>query len=344
MLSVIVPVRNGEHFLPASLTALHASQLPSNRWELIVVDDSSQDLSPNVAAQYTNKVVRLAGGARGAAFARNRGAEVARGDILVFVDADVCVHSDVLDRIDSILESNPDTTAVFGAYDLSPAAKGLVSQYRNLLHHYVHLRDAGKAVTFWAGCGAIRTEVFNRCGGFDEERGREALEDVELGYRMAALGYEILLCPEIQGTHLKRWTLWNMIVTDVWHRGMPWMRLLMSGKMRNTATLNIRASEQACTLLLLLGTLALLLWLWGSNPFWLAIAVLTLGTVLVLNGPLLSWFARHRGWWFAARTIPLRLLYYSLNAVSVWLALLFYAFGSRRKTDPPSFVAGRAVP
>jgi GT2 family glycosyltransferase len=83
----------------------------------------------------------------------------------------------------------------------------LISQYGNLLHPYVHQREAGDAVTFWAGCGGVRAEVFARCGGFDESRATVAVEDIELGYRVSASGRRIVLRPEIQAKHLERWRL-----------------------------------------------------------------------------------------------------------------------------------------
>jgi GT2 family glycosyltransferase len=325
-LSVVVPVRNGAQFLDDSLNALQASDLPKNRWELIVVDDSSQDRSAGIASCYADKVVRLVGGPRGPALARNRGAAAARGDALMFVDADVCVHADALRRVIEIFQRESDVTAVFGAYDSAPAARGLISQYRNLLHRYVHLRDAGDAATFWAGCGAIRAEVFARCGGFDEALVHASIEDIELGYRMSALGHRIVLDPEVQARHLKRWTLRSLIATDVRQRGIPWMRLLMSQKARPAATLNIRVSEQVCTGLVVLGCLAVFGWLWSGAATWLAVAAGALAATLALNGPLLAWFARQRGWRFALCSVPLRLLYYVLNAVSVSLALLPVAF------------------
>jgi len=330
MLSVIVPVCNGAHFLPESLSALRASELDGTRWELIVVDDSSRDQSAEVAARYADRVIRLVDGASGPAVARNRGADVARGCALVFVDADVCVHPDALGRMVDIFERQPDVAAIFGAYDLEPAAGGLVSQYRNLLHRYVHQRDAGDVITFWTGCGAVRTEVFVSSGKFDEE---EALEDIELGYRMSTLGYRIQLRPEIQGRHLKRWTLRNMVITDVRNRGIPWVRLLMSGRGLPQATLNIRTSEQACTVLVFLGWLGLLAWMWSGTVTCLALSAAAVAATLAINGPLLAWFARQRGWWFALRILPLRLLYYTLNSISVSLAVLPFGFG-RRRTSP----------
>ena len=330
-LSVIVPVRDGEHFLTASLAALRASDIPRGQWELIVVDDSSHDRSADLAERYADRVIRLTGGPRGPAFARNRGADVARGDVLVFVDADVCVHPDALWRVGQTFERESDVSAVFGAYDFDPTAGGLVSQYRNLLHRFVHQRDAGDAVTFWAGCGAVRTAVFAGCGGFNEsEYLRCSVEDIELGYRLSALGHRIVLRPEIQGKHIKPWTLRSMIDTDVRHRGIPWTRLLLTSKVRPPATLNLRPREQVCTVLVVLACVAIGVWLWSGAMIWPATAAAATAVTLAINGPLLAWFARHRGWWFALRVMPLRLLYYALNAVSVSLALLQLAFSRER--------------
>jgi len=322
VLSVIVPVRNGEMYLPASLAALCSSELPRDCWELIVVDDSSRDGSVEVAHRYADRVIRLTDGAQGPGFARNRGAEVARGRVLMFVDADVCVHPDALSLAFNTLQAESDVSAAFGCYDSTPPATGLISQYRNLLHRYVHLRDAGEAVTFWAGCGAMRKDVFYRAGGFDESPDSRAIEDIELGYRVSEQGHRIVLRPGIQGSHLKRWTLWNMVITDVRYRGIPWMRLLKSRRDRPSGSLNVRTSEKACTLLAAIGVSAVSVWLWTGLTAWLAMGAATIPAILVLNAPLLAWFARQRGVRFAASTIPLRLLYYILNVVSVLVGFL----------------------
>jgi glycosyltransferase involved in cell wall biosynthesis len=341
LLSVIVPVYNGERFLTASLSALRASDLPANRWELIVVDDGSLDQSARIAARFADKVVVLQHGPHGPAYARNRGFDGARGAAIVFVDADVCVHPNALRRISETFEREPDVSAVFGAYDLTPTVGGLVSQYRNLLHRYVHQRDAGDAVTFWAGFGAVRATVFAACGGFDEvEYPTCSVEDIELGYRIAALGHRIVLRPEIQGKHIKHWTLRSMVATDVRRRGIPWMRLLMKRQALPTATLNIRRSEQVGTALIVVGFLALFAWLWSGEVTWLVAAATAVTAILALNAPLLVWFARHRGWWFALGAVPLRLLYYALNAVSVCLALL----SDVDRQHAPSRLRKRMVP
>jgi hypothetical protein len=167
----------------------------------------------------------------GPAAARNAGAAQATGEILVFVDADVIVHRDALARIRAAFAQDPSLTALFGSYDDAPGAPGAVSGFRNLLHHHVHQQAAGPAETFWAGLGAIRRQAFFGAGGFDEVRfPRASIEDVELGMRLVAREAQIRLDPDIQGTHLKRWTLLGMLRTDFARRGVPWVSLLLRSR------------------------------------------------------------------------------------------------------------------
>jgi GT2 family glycosyltransferase len=332
-LSVIVPVRNGEPFLRVSLPALRASHFPAAEWELIVVDDASNDSSAELASAHADLVLRSPV-PRGAAAARNLGAARARAPVLVFVDADVSVHPDALRRFAEILEREPGVAAVFGAYDTAPPAPGLVSQYRNLLHHYVHMQSPGEAETFWTGCGAIRREVFAELGGFNETQ--TSLEDIELGYRARASGHRILLRPEIQGTHLKRWTLGSMITTDLFSRGVTWMRLRLARPNRGrTATLNLRPAEKLYTLLTGLAACAVLLGVLSRNPSWLLLAAGCLMVVILGNLALLRWYARERGAWFALRIVPLRVLYYGLNILAATLGWIQHTILPRTQRPRP---------
>lgn len=334
MLSVIVPVHNGAATLEDVLVALRGSDLDAGAWELIVVDDASTDRSGEIARTHADRVVTLGEGPHGPAFARNRGAETARGTLLAFVDADVVVHSDALARLFSRLTGEPGLVALFGAYDTRPRARGLVTEYRNLLHHYVHASRPGPANTFWAGLGAIRRDHFLRAGGFDELRyPRPRIEDIELGYRLRAAGSRIELDPGIQGTHLKRWSLVSLIRCDVLDRGVPWMRLLLERGNSGPGTLNIERRERVHTALALTGIAALTVSLAIGSWMLAGAGVLLLLSVLVASAPLLFWFARERGVLFAAGVLPLRLLYYWLNGISVVLALVVH-LGSRWTSGP----------
>lgn len=314
-LSVIVPAHGAAHLLPDTLTALAASTLPRASWELIVVDDASRDETARVAAPYADLVLTLPAPARGPGGARNAGAARARGEWLVFIDADVRVHPDTLARFAAA--GDDDIVAVFGSYDDAPAASGLISEYRNLLHRYVHLRGAGDAETFWAGCGAVRRDAFEAIGGFDTQRfPRPQIEDIELGYRLRDRGGRIRLDPAIQGTHLKRWNFWQMLRTDLRDRGVPWTRLLLERRGRTSTSLNATPGEQAKVALAGLGAAALLAALVLGDARIALLAVALLATVTAMNGPTLAWFLRERGMAFAVAVVPLQLIYYVGNALA----------------------------
>lgn len=336
-LSVIVPARNAEHVLPQSLGALRRSEFPREEWELIVVDDASTDATALVAAHHADRVVELSTPrALGPAYARNRGCEVARGDVVVFIDADVCVHPDTLRRFARLFAEDPSVGAAFGSYDVNPPAPGLVSQYRNLLHHYGHHRGRGEAETFWAGCGAVRRAVFVDAGMFDEwHYPRPQIEDIELGGRIRALGHRIVLRPDIQGTHLKQWTLSDMIRTDFWNRGVPWTRLLLhQGAMTRTATLNVKLIEKVKTALACGALVWLALALLTRELGWVVAAMLSLLAVLLGSVDLYAFFTRVRGWRFAFAAVPLHLLYYVMNGVSVGIGWLLHHTVGEPRPDP----------
>lgn len=244
-ISVIIPVRNDPGQLRACLERLRASTMTD--FETIVVDDASDDSTSQVAAEMGVHLVRLERRG-GPSKARNRGAEVARGEYLFFLDADVCVYPETLAQIADTFARDRTIDGVFGSYDTQPAALNILSQYRNLFHHFVHQQSHEEASTFWSGCGAIRRSLFLQMGGFDTGYGRPCIEDIELGVRLHKAGHRIILNKEIQVTHLKRWTFWSMVKTDVKDRGIPWTELMLQEReMPNN--LNTQYSQRISVLL-----------------------------------------------------------------------------------------------
>jgi GT2 family glycosyltransferase len=340
-LSVIVPVKNGHTVLPRMLDVLSRSELPRETWELIVIDDGSSDDSVAIASEYADLVIRLPGPSRGPGYARNRGVERARGECVVFLDADVLVKSDTLTRLAETMMTRTDVDAVFGAYCDEPEAAGVVSKYRNLLHHYTHAQEPGEAQTFWAGCGCVRRAVFVGVGMYDEWRfSRPQIEDVELGYRLSSHGHRILLQPEIQVTHLKRWTFRGMLKADFMDRGVPWARLLaeqraLLGPAASKAkSLSLRAKEKSNTFLVCLGFLLLAISVPPKNHLLATLGALCLLIVVLRGLPLYAFFHRKRGLVFAICGIVLHMVYYLTAAVSVvWGAFLAVVVGEPRP-DP----------
>lgn len=344
LLSVVVPARNCAGHLERCLSALAASDLPRHEWELVVVDDASIDGTAAVAARHgADSVLHLGPGPRGPASARNRGAAVARGELVTFVDADVCVQPATLRRLAEALRNDAGLSAVFGSYDTAPAHPSLLSQYRNLLHHHVHQRGAAEAATFWAGCGAVRRSAFVAAGGFDEWRyARPQIEDIELGYRLRESGGRILLRADIQAQHLKHWTLGAMLATDFRDRAVPWMRLLLErGQALRAGPLNLGARERACTALAGVAVLLLAAAALWRRPLWLVLAAVAIAGIAAGDAPLHIWLRRERGWRMVALAVPLRLAQHSLSAAAVGWALLIHALPRRRRERGRLRPAGR---
>lgn len=318
-LSVIVPVYNDQDALGRCLGALTASCPPGV--EIIVVDDASTDESAAVAARPAVRLVRVPANA-GPAAARNCGAREARGDILLFVDSDVIVAPGTLDQVVTLLDDRPDVAAVFGSYDATPGDAGIVSRYKNLLHHFVHQSGEAQASTFWAGCGAIRRSVFEELGGFDQERFRRpSIEDIELGYRLRRAGHRILLDKTLQGTHLKRWTFRSLLWTDVMSRAIPWSRLIIESR-QPVDDLNLRHGQRLSAALVGLAVVCLALAPLGTGLA--AMAAIALLTVIVLNRRLYGFFIRQGGLAFAGACVLLHWLYYLYSTVAymgVWAAV-----------------------
>jgi GT2 family glycosyltransferase len=286
-LSVVIPATDAPETLSRCLAAIRAAAEPPE--EVAVVDRPK---------------------GTGPASARNLGASRATHDVLVFIDADVEVAPDAFRRIRRAFASDPGLVALFGSYDDDPERHGLISDFRNLLHHHVHQNGAGAATTFWAGLGAVRRDAFLSVGGFDEERfPRPSIEDIDLGMRLTANGSRIVLDPAIQGKHLKRWTLLDMIQTDLVRRGIPWVELLADSR-TSSVTLNL-AWRHRLSAAASVGLAASLVARQRRG------AVVALAALCALNAPFYVLLWRRRGWQQLLTGIPLHAAHHLAGAVAV---------------------------
>ncbi len=290
-ISVVIPATDGRQTLERCLVALHdALDAPE---EIILVDEPA---------------------ALGPAAARNEGARRAAGDVLVFLDSDVEVHRDAFRRIRAAFDDDPELSAVFGAYDDDPHPGGVVSDFRNLLHHHVHHSAPGPATTFWAGLGAIRRDTFLEADGFDEKRfPHPSVEDIELGMRLVASGRTIRLDPAISGRHLKRWSFGSMVHADLTRRGIPWTRLLLE-RGPGSAALNLSWRHRTSAL----ASVTLVAGLAARRP---TVAASSLSVILFLNRSFYLLLARRGGPRLAAAGVGLHVTHHLVSAVAVPVAI-----------------------
>lgn len=330
-ISVIVPAFRAELLLPRVLTPLLTMRDRGEVLEVIVVDDCSSDRTAAVAGGMGATVITTPRNG-GPGVARNLAAQSARGAVLWFVDSDVIADPRGALRVQAAF-ADPAVAAVFGSYDETPPG-GWFSRYKNLMHRYYHQTARRTAKTFWAGCGAIRADMFARVGGFDVATYRvPSIEDIELGYRIHAAGGVICVDPELLGKHLKIWTIRNAIFTDIFRRALPWSRLMISREGLdddlNTSRAERLRAVLAGLLILSLAAVVLVPCLWVLPIALFGVAVLT-------NLRLYRFFLANLGPLRATAAMLYHQLYYVYSASAfAWCLFEYHVLGIRNRLHVP---------
>ena len=199
LVSVIVPNYNYAASLELCIRAVQAQTYEP--MELIVVDDCSTDDSVAIATRLGARVVRTPANG-GVAAARNLGVELARGEVLVFVDSDVAPHPDAVARSVELLAADPSLGAVCGVHDPEPLIRdSLVEEYRALQYHYWSISSEGLITFLFSAMCAIRREVFEEVGPFNPKLNRIAMtEEVDYGHRLTQR-YGMLLTSAVGARH-----------------------------------------------------------------------------------------------------------------------------------------------
>src|SRR5262249_51640804 len=154
---------------------------------------------------------------------------------------------------------------------------------------------------------------FAAVGGFDERFRSPSVEDIDLGYRMRAASFRIVLDPLIQGKHLKRWTFRSSVISDLRDRGIPWTQLLIRYKgLRDD--LNVTFAYRACVVvayLLVMSLIVALRW-----PIWSAAVVAEVCALWLLDWRYYRFLAQRRGISFAVAWFPFHVLHHLCNGIS----------------------------
>lgn len=177
--SIIVPALNEEKRIRQCLDSIRG-QKTSRSWELIVADSGSTDRTVEIALEYTAKVQVCS--ERGTARARNEGARLAEGDILVFIDSDTEVLPGYLETVWKAFE-NKDLIACSCAFKFSRRSPKLMfAEY--VTNSYYMLRSLTRGATLPGFNVCIRRPVFEKLGGFRLCH----LEDLDMSIKLRRIG------------------------------------------------------------------------------------------------------------------------------------------------------------
>ncbi|NOX63174.1 MAG: glycosyltransferase [Chloroflexi bacterium] len=208
--SVIIAAYNASKDLPRCLAALDQQTTPRDEYEVIVVDDGSEDDTAAIAEAAGARVLRLPHS--GPATARNAGVEIARAPIVIFTDADC---EPVIDFVERMLEpfAAPVVSGVRGVYrsqQSSLVARFVQLEYEERYRRIAHVQEEGGAVNALdTSYAAYRREVFLDAGGFDTRFRGAAGEDHELSYRLAQQGHIFRHSPHAAVYHRHVDSLWK---------------------------------------------------------------------------------------------------------------------------------------
>jgi GT2 family glycosyltransferase len=291
--------------------------------ECIIIIDGNNDL-PIVKLKDNNTQIYKTGTPSGPSYARNLGAQHANGKILLFIDYDVIVPSNLILSIQNVFKTDSSLSALFGSYDSKPTDQSAISQYRNLLHHYVHQTSNQEAHTFWAGCGAIKKDIFDRLKGFDEKKYKlPSIEDIELGCRLTKHGYTINLIKDIQVTHQKKWDFLSIVKTDLFYRAIPWTKLILKEKAFHN-DLNIKNKDGFSIIVVLIMLISFMISFLNSLAFLLLLILFFV--FLTLNFAFYQYLSKIKGMVFVLTIIPLHILFYFICGLGFTIGTIDYFF------------------
>jgi hypothetical protein len=239
---------------------------------------------------------------------------------------------DAVACLNDAFAAHPGYDAFIGSYDTQPAAANFLSQCKNLAHHFVHQTSNEEACTFWTGCGAVRRSRFLALGGFDEAFRRPSVEDIDFGMRLRAAGGRIRLLKSLQVKHLKRWTPVSLVRSEVFDRAIPWTRLILeAGRMPDD--LNLRWPGRVAVVLASLLAMTLIGAAWDSRC--LPAAALLAAALLLIDLPLVRFFARLRGRLFAARAFAWQWIHHLCSAAGFTLGLALHVASRLQERPTP---------
>jgi len=274
LISVVIPNFNGEATIGKCLQSVYASSYRD--FEVIVVDDCSEDRSAEVIEKFPCKLVRLPSRS-GASRARNTGAAMSRGDAVFFTDSDCVLRPDTLAVAARAFERNPDLL-IGGTYAPLSHDRRFLSDFQSVFVNYSETKNPNPDYIATHAM-LISRRAFAESGGFAEDF-LPILEDVEFSHRLRKRKVGLAMEPGLVVEHVFDYSLGRSL-RNAFRKSLYWTIYSLWNKdlMRDSGTASVElkadvlswaASVGLLALYALSGTRAALAGvaaLWGLNLF-----------------------------------------------------------------------------
>ncbi|MHB1360969.1 MAG: glycosyltransferase family 2 protein [Thermoleophilia bacterium] len=302
--SVVIPIYNGAGSITPVMEALFKSTY--GNFEAVVIHDCSTDNSGEVldrlAGQYDFRLFEFPEN-RGVSKARNEGARRAKGEVILFIDADCIIRSDTIERCVRALQKG-ESICVGGAYTCDAWDQDFFSNFQSLYIHHVETKVEHPDYIA-THCMAIWKKTYDEFGGFKEDYfiGHAAsVEDVELSHRLIRAGHQLSRPADIQVQHIfgfsfsksirnavkksKYWTMYSLHRRDV-----------MKDSGAASHELKVNVGTQTINVCLVAAAAV-------TRSWWPLMGVMFLyGVNTAVSYNLLRLIKQERGWWFLIRAM-----------------------------------------
>ncbi len=224
-ISIVIPNYNMESTIGLCLEAAFSSDYKN--FEVIVVDDHSDDASVAIIKQFPCKLICLEGRS-GTSKARNIGAVNSSGDVLFFTDADCILKRDTLSIVNTTLAKNGAEVVIGGTYARMAFDRTFFSTFQAVFVNYSETKNAGTPDYIAAHAMIIDAGTFAKSGGFPEEF-LPIIEDVELSHRLRRAGCRLIMNPDIEVRHIFNFSLWKSL-RNAWKKTTYWNMYSLKNK------------------------------------------------------------------------------------------------------------------
>lgn len=336
--SVVIPARDPGKVLEDVLLAVQGSLAYPD--EVIVVDDGSTDSTAFILSHFLCEVVTINVG-QGPMQARFAGAKKARGEVLVFIDADVRVMPDTFSKILRHFE-DPSIHAVSGLLSAESGSRSFFTVFKNEYMNFIFKRQPADSRFLYGSVWAIRRRDFIYFEPISEPFG-SLVSDSEMGFRLRQQNKRILFDPSLECVHLKEYSFCRLIRNDFvipFMFALMWRRYGDFGNVRRTG----RFSHASLGQVLAAGA-AFLAFAAGSSllarPSFVqrALFLAFMAWVYIYWAEFIQVLRKRRGWLFTFKTI----LFIPLDGLAMFCGMsagFIYAFmrpyGKERGNGKPA--------
>lgn len=316
-ISIIIPVYNRIEKLSATISSIHNSDYKN--YEIVIVDDGS--FNPiDIPKNGKLTVIRLHPN-QGPSAARNAGAAVAKGDMLLFIDSDILIKKETLSHINDFF-STSNMDCLIGLYSNKCPNTDLFSKFKNLFIRYSFIKLPKDVSCLHSSITAMRKDVFEKSGGFDKTRKKAGVEDIIYGQQLKNMGFKIFFDNNLEVIHDKKYNLKKFIIND-FQKGSEyaqalfdynWIFTILKKKDHPNSNSNFILSIPLIFLFLIF----FILFIATTSVDYFSTCLILLFLFIASQMDFIYYLIKSEGWFFALKCLPIIII----NNVIFGLAIL----------------------